>query len=110
LVDAGCYRARPYHHEYPRLLPMRQVQPSDGLRLKRHVRFGSREESGWRHDLWAVQAVIHGRFGVYADLSFLLPGCVVTKVGESCTTRHMVYYLESTQGVYDTLYRSIKSN
>ena len=47
---------------------------------------------------------------VFARISRFSALAVETKAGESCTTRHMVYYLESTQGVYDTLYRSIKSN
>jgi hypothetical protein len=49
------HRSRPYDYEYPRLLALRQVQPSLGLCVDRCVRVGSCAESGWWHGEQSVQ-------------------------------------------------------
>lgn len=50
LADMGgvnSHRARPYNHEYPRLLALRQVQPRVESGGERALLGGFGEESGW---------------------------------------------------------------
>jgi hypothetical protein len=48
-------RPRPNNNKHPRLLALRQVLASYGLRIKRRVRIWARQESGRRNGVELVQ-------------------------------------------------------
>lgn len=48
LLMENSHRARPYDHEYPRLLALRQVQPRVESGGQRALLWGPGEESCWR--------------------------------------------------------------